>query len=82
MCSGAIYWAGIVRVVFGCTGAALGEISGEELNVACRDVFASGKLHRIETIGPVLAEEADAQHRNYWDTWSGEHFGTNDHCGD
>jgi len=75
MCSGAIYWAGMQRVVYGCSGRALGSISGEELNVACMDVLSSGKLHTVNVCGPVLEAECEALHRSFWPGWSGEHFG-------
>lgn len=56
MCSGAIYWAGLRRVVFGCSAAAVARRYGATWAVACRDTFA--RLHStIEVIGPVL--EAD-----------------------
>jgi tRNA(Arg) A34 adenosine deaminase TadA len=66
MCSGAIYWAGIGRVVFGCPSKALGAISGEELDVDCRTVLGAGTLRAVEVVGPVLGEEAAAQHRAFW----------------
>ena len=60
MCSGAIYWAGIGRVVYGCPAEVLGSISGEELAVGCREVLGSGVLRAVEVVGPVLGEEAAA----------------------
>ncbi len=36
MCSGAIYWSGIGRVVFACSETRLGEIAGVGLNVPSR----------------------------------------------
>jgi len=76
MCSGAIYWAGMQRVVYGCTGRALGSISGEELDVACTHVLSSGKLHKVDVCGPVLEAECEALHQSFWPRWSGEHFGS------
>lgn len=75
MCSGAIYWAGIGRVVYACSGEELGVISGEELAVPCSTVFNSGRLHRVEVEGPVLREEAVAMHTKFWASWGGGHFG-------
>jgi len=75
MCSGAIYWAGMQRVVYGCSGRTLGNISGEELDVACTHVLGSGKLHKVHVCGPVLEAECEALHRSFWPGWSGEHFG-------
>ena len=65
MCSGAIYWSGIGRVVFACSEARLGQIAGIGLAVPCRVVFDSG-ARRVEVIGPLLEEEAVQTHMNYW----------------
>ena len=52
MCAGAIYWAGIGRLVYGLSEHRLREITGNHpenptLNLPCRDVFASGqRAHR------------------------------------
>jgi len=66
MCCGAIYWSRIPRVVFGCSTASLGEITGGSLVVSSRTVFACGR-RRVEVIGPVLGDEALAVHRGFWD---------------
>lgn len=66
MCSGAIYWTGIGRVVYGCPAEVLGAISGEELAVDCRQILSAGTLHRVDVVGPVLGEEAATQHREFW----------------
>lgn len=55
--------AGIGKVVFGCPAEVLGAISGEELDVDCRDVLSSGILHSVDVVGPVCGEKAAAQHR-------------------
>ncbi len=65
MCAGAIYWAGIRRVVFGCSGGVLGEIAGGEFVVPSRDLFAYGKTP-IAVVGPVLAEQAADVHMGFW----------------
>ena len=75
MCSGAIYWAGMERVVYGCSGKALGHISGEELDVPCALVLGAGKLHRVAVVGPVLEQAAEDIHQGFWPTWSGAHYG-------
>ena len=71
MCSGAIYWTSIGKVVYACPAPLLGEISGEELNVpgGCRAILSSGVLHSVEVEGPVLEEEAAAMHRSFWPTY-------------
>lgn len=62
MCAGAIFWAGIGRVVFGLRAERLSEIKeGEDphLHLACEDVLARGS-REVEVVGPVLEDEAAA----------------------
>jgi len=70
MCSGAIYWAGVGRVVYGMAEADLKAFTGDHpenptLDLPCRTVFAAGQ-RKIEVIGPLLAKEAAAQHEGVW----------------
>jgi tRNA(Arg) A34 adenosine deaminase TadA len=72
MCAGAIYWAGIGRLVYGLSEAQLRHITGNHpenptLNLPCRMVFASGQ-RLTEVIGPVLEDEAAAVHAGIWNT--------------
>ena len=71
MCAGAIYWAGIGRVVFGLSERRLKTITGDHvenptLDLPCRTVFAAGQ-RRVEVIGPLLEEEAAVLHAGVWD---------------
>jgi tRNA(Arg) A34 adenosine deaminase TadA len=71
MCSGAVYWAGIGRVVFGMTEHSLKTMTGNHaenptLDLPCRTVFAAGQ-RPVEVIGPLLEDEAAALHRGAWD---------------
>lgn len=73
MCSGAIYWAGIGRVVFAMTEKRLLELTGSNeqnptFDLPCRDVFAKGQKD-IAVLGPfeALEEEAASVHKGYWD---------------
>ena len=64
MCAGAIYWAGIGRVVYGQSEKSLKEQTGahEEnptLDLPCAVVFAAGQ-RGTEVVGPLLEEEAAA----------------------
>jgi tRNA(Arg) A34 adenosine deaminase TadA len=54
------------RVVYGCPAEVLGQISGEELDVDCRQIMSAGALHSVEVVGPVLGEECANQHRDFW----------------
>lgn len=65
MCAGAIYWARIPRVVFGCSVHGLASATDGTLELPCRDVFARG-ARPIEVIGPVLEDEGLEIHRTFW----------------
>ncbi|MGF1481449.1 MAG: nucleoside deaminase [Cyanophyceae cyanobacterium] len=65
MCAGAIYWAGIPTVIFGCSNHTLGEIAGPAISLSCREVFARG-ARNTEVIGPVQEEEAVKVHQDFW----------------
>ena len=65
MCCGAIYWSRIPRVVYGCSAGELGEVAGGSLVVGSREVLDRGR-RQVEVVGPVLATEALAVHRAYW----------------
>jgi len=71
MCAGAIYWAGIGRVVYGLSERRLKTITGSHaenptLDLPCRTVFAAGQ-RPVDVIGPFLEDEAAAMHAGAWD---------------
>jgi tRNA(Arg) A34 adenosine deaminase TadA len=70
MCAGAIYWAGIGRVVFGQTEKDLKLQTGDHeenptLDLPCHIVFEAGQ-RPTEIVGPLLAGEAAKLQDNYW----------------
>jgi tRNA(Arg) A34 adenosine deaminase TadA len=70
MCAGAIYWAGIGRVVYGQSEKALKATTGAHaenptLDLPCRIVFAAGQ-RQTEVVGPLLEEEAAALQADFW----------------
>ena len=70
MCAGAIYWAGIGRLVYGLSEHRLRTITGNHpenptLDLPCREVFASGQ-RATEVLGPLLEDEAEALHAGVW----------------
>ena len=70
MCAGALYWAGVGRVVYGLGERRLKEITGNDpenptLDLPCRVVFAAGQ-RALEVVGPLLEEEAAADHEGAW----------------
>ena len=70
MCAGAIYWAGIGRVVYDQTEKALKAQTGahEEnptLDLPCDIVFAAGQ-RTTEVVGPLLEDEAAQLQADFW----------------
>ncbi len=70
MCSGAIYWSGIGRVVYGQTERDLKAQTGahEEnptLDLPCEIVFNAGQ-RPTEVVGPLLEDEAAALQADFW----------------
>ena len=70
MCAGAIYWAGIGRVVYGQTEKSLKEQTGDHeenptLDLPCEIIFAAGQ-RSTKVIGPLLAEEAAQLQADFW----------------
>lgn len=70
MCAGAIYWAGVGRVVYGMSEHELKSLTGDHpenptLDLPCRTVFSAGQ-RAVAVIGPLLADEAASQHHGVW----------------
>ena len=69
MCSGAIFWGNVRRVVYGLSEETLYEMVGENteevLYLPCRELLEKGRKP-IEVIGPVLEEEAKKAHEGFW----------------
>jgi len=60
MCSGALFWSGVRRVVFGASSDVMARLlGGDLLPLRCAQVFA-GASRPVDVDGPVLAEEAAA----------------------
>jgi tRNA(Arg) A34 adenosine deaminase TadA len=70
MCAGAIYWAGIGRVVFGQTEKDLKAQTGDHaenptLDLPCHVVFAAGQ-RSTKIVGPLLSVEAAKLQEEFW----------------
>jgi tRNA(Arg) A34 adenosine deaminase TadA len=70
MCSGAMYWAGIGRVVYGLSEQGLKAMTGNDpenptLDLPCRQVFAAGQ-RTVQVTGPLLEAEAATVHEGAW----------------
>jgi tRNA(Arg) A34 adenosine deaminase TadA len=70
MCAGAIYWAGIGRIVYGQSEKGLKTQTGAHdenptLDLPCRLVFGAGQ-RPTEVVGPLLEEEAAQLQEDFW----------------
>ena len=70
MCAGAMYWAGIGRLVYGLSEHRLRAVTGNHpenptLDLPCREVFKRGQ-RTTEVLGPLLEDEAEALHAGLW----------------
>jgi tRNA(Arg) A34 adenosine deaminase TadA len=70
MCSGAIYWSGIGRVVHAMSEAQLGVLTGDHeenptMALSSATVLNAGQ-RTVLVAGPALAEEAAAVHEGFW----------------
>ncbi|QWT24611.1 nucleoside deaminase [Subtercola sp. PAMC28395] len=70
MCSGAIYWSGINRMVYAMSEAELGELTGDHaenptMSLTSEIVLNSGQ-RRITVLGPALSDEARVAHDGFW----------------
>ncbi|WP_243076065.1 nucleoside deaminase [Microbacterium sp. SS28] len=70
MCAGAIYWAGIARIVYAFGEDELRELVHAQegiptLALPCREVFARGG-RPVDVIGPVAREGARTVHEGFW----------------
>ncbi len=68
MCSGAIFWSGIGRVVYALGEERLYAMTGdspESLKLPSREVFACGG-RPVEVLGPLLEDEAARVHEGFW----------------
>ncbi len=72
MCAGAIYWAGIGRVVYGQTEKDLKLQTGDHeenptLDLPCHLVFEAGQ-RPTALVGPLLADEAAKLQEDFWNS--------------
>lgn len=69
MCSAAIFWSNVRRVVYGLSTERLNEIAGDEtedvMTIPTREVLSRGRK-AIEVIGPLLEDEAKEVHAGFW----------------
>ncbi len=75
MCTGAIYWANIGRIVYGISEKKLLKLTGDnEINptfdLPCKDIISKGQKN-IEVVGPAATKELEdlivKPHIGFWD---------------
>ncbi len=60
MCSGALYWAGIRRIVYAASNEVMNDLfGGDQLPIHCAEVLA-GASREVQVDGPLLADDAVA----------------------
>lgn len=65
MCSGALFWAGVSRVVFAMPTATINDVGGPPYLVSRTHEVLAGASRAIEVDGPVLEHEAVAVLREF-----------------
>lgn len=65
MCTGAIFWSGIRRVVYSLPALRLGEIANDKFCGPCTDLFDKAD-DKTEVIGPILPEQGESVHSSFW----------------
>ena len=58
MCSGAIYWSGIRKVVYATSARTLAQVAGYGIDIAAETIFDSTHP-KVEIIGPVYENKAE-----------------------
>lgn len=67
MCTGAIFWCGIRKVVFSVQATTLGAIANDSFCGPCNILFdRAGEAQRTEVVGPILEEEGVVDHNDFW----------------
>ncbi len=65
MCAGAIYWAGVRKVVYGCSVQEMARHTSGSLVIPCREIFAKGR-EPTEVVGPLFGERSALLHAEFW----------------
>jgi len=65
MCTGALYWSGIRKLVYALPCEELGRLAGDDFLIPCRELLSRTR-NTVEIIGPLLVDEARKIHEGYW----------------
>ncbi|MGH7495640.1 MAG: nucleoside deaminase [bacterium] len=67
MCTGAMYWAGIRKVVFALSCQELAKLAGNDFLIPCRELLVRAR-DPVEVAGPFLSEEALEVQLDFWNS--------------
>lgn len=65
MCTGAIFWSGIRRMVFSFPALELGAMTGDQFCGPCSALFERAD-EKTEVVGPLLQDEGREVHLGFW----------------
>lgn len=65
MCAGAIYWAGIRRVVYSVPAERLYDHTQYGVRISCRELYSRAN-EELEMVGPILEDEGFILHQGFW----------------
>ncbi len=66
MCTGAIFWSGIRRVVFSFSALELAKLTNDRFCAPCTLLFDKAEDRRTEVVGPLLLDEGRDVHAGFW----------------
>lgn len=70
MCTGAVYWCGVGRIVYALSETRLLDLTGDNpenptFALPCREVLQRGQ-RPVQVVGPALEDEAASSHLGFW----------------
>lgn len=70
MCSGAVFWSGIRRLVYSFPATELAGMTGDTFCSSCQPLFDRAD-EKTEIIGPILPKEGRRPHDKFWRSQAG-----------
>lgn len=65
MCTGAIFWSGIRKIVFALQAVTLGNLANDKFCCPCSSLLDRAHT-KTEIVGPILEDEAIVDHLDFW----------------
>ena len=59
MCAGALYWAGIPKVIFGTKVGTLKRLDWDQIDVPAVELMRKAQYPRLQVVGPVMESECN-----------------------